>query len=244
MGIDFTYATFTNVGGREVNEDSHGVFSAEGNTCYVLCDGLGGHGMGDIASSKVVEVVGKEFEKTKFEADLLGKLFITAQEALMEEQAVRNAKRKMKTTGVIVVTDRKNAYIGHVGDSRGYVFYKNKVKTRTADHSIPQMLVLSGEIKEEQIRNHPDRNTLLRVMGVDWDEPMYELMSPIPLRKCQAFLLCSDGFWELVDEAEMCAQLKKARSAEEWLNGMVETVQKNGDGKNMDNYTAIAIWKK
>ena len=162
----------------------------------------------------------------------------------MAEQKLRNAKRKMKTTGVAIVTDDRNAYIGHVGDSRGYVFCRNKVKTRTLDHSIPQMLVLSREIKEDQIRNHPDRNTLLRVMGVEWDEAMYELMAPIPLRKCQAFLLCSDGFWELIDEREMCAQLKKANSVEEWLDNMVKIVRANGEGKNMDNFSAIAVWKE
>ena len=135
-------------------------------------------------------------------------------------------------------------YIGHIGDSRGYVFYKNKVKTRTLDHSIPQMLVLAKEIKEDMIRNHPDRNMLLRVMGVEWDEIMYELMQPISLKKCQAFLLCSDGFWELIDEKEMSTQLRKSNSVEEWLDNMVKIVENNGKYKNMDNYSAIAVWKE
>lgn len=236
------HAIFTNVGGRQINEDSVGVFQNEENNCYILCDGLGGHGMGDIASSLVVSVFENQFHKTDDVVNFLGETFMASQDILMAEQKVRNAKRKMKTTGVAVVTDERNAYIGHIGDSRGYVFYKNKVKTRTLDHSIPQMLVLSREIKEDQIRNHPDRNTLLRVMGVEWDDIMYELMAPIPLKKCQAFLLCSDGFWELIDEKEMCAQLKKANSVEEWLENMIRIVQKNGNGKNMDNYSAIAVW--
>ena len=104
------------------------------------------------------------------------------------------------------------------------------------------MLVLSKEIKESQIRNHPDRNILLRVLGIEWDDPMYELLVPISLKKCQAFLLCSDGFWELIEEKEMCELLKKSSSVEEWLFSMVEVVKKNGVGRNMDNYSAIAIW--
>ena len=244
MSGNFKHAIFTNVGGRQINEDSVGVFQNGGNNCYILCDGLGGHGMGDIASSLVVAVFEDQFNKTDDVVNFLGQTFSAAQDILMAEQKARNAKRKMKTTGVAVITDDRNAYIGHVGDSRGYVFYKNKVKTRTLDHSIPQMLVLSREIKEDQIRNHPDRNTLLRVMGVEWDEAMYELMAPIPLKKCQAFLLCSDGFWELIDEKEMCAQLKKAGSVEEWLRNMIKIVQTNGEGKNMDNYSAIAVWNE
>ncbi len=242
MSGHFEHAVFTNVGGRQINEDSVGAFQNGRNNCYILCDGLGGHGMGDVASSLVVAVFKDQFGKTDDVVNFLGHTFTASQDILMAEQKLRNAKRKMKTTGISIVTDDRNAYIGHIGDSRGYVFYKNKVKTRTLDHSIPQMLVLSKEIKEEQIRNHPDRNTLLRVMGVEWDEAMYELMAPIPLKKCQAFLLCSDGFWELIDEKEMCVQLKKANSAAEWLDNMIKIVQMNGKGKNMDNYSAIAVW--
>ena len=64
------------------------------------------------------------------------------------------------------------------------------------------------------------------------------------MKKCQAFLLCSDGFWELIDEKEMCTQLKKANTVEEWLENMIKIVQINGEGKNMDNYSAIAVWNE
>lgn len=244
MSGNLKHAVFTNVGGRKINEDSVGVFHNSGNYCYVLCDGLGGHGMGDVASSLVVSVFEDQFGKTDDVVNFLGQAFIASQDILMAEQKTRNAKQKMKTTGVAVVTDDRNAYVGHVGDSRGYVFSRNRVKVRTLDHSIPQMLVFSREIKESQIRNHPDRNIILRVMGVEWEDTMYELMSPISLKKCQAFLLCSDGFWELIEEKEMCKQLRKAKSVHEWLDNMVKIVQKNGEGKNMDNFSAIAVWNE
>lgn len=244
MNSTLTYDIFTNRGGRPINEDSVGAFQNGANSCYVLCDGLGGHGMGEVASALVKDVFEDQFEKTDDVVNFLGQTFMAAQDILMAEQALRNAKRKMKTTAVALAVDERNAYIGHIGDSRLYVFYKNKVKVRTLDHSIPQMLVLTKEIKEEQIRNHPDRSTLLRVLGIEWDEPMYELMAPIPLKKCQAFLLCSDGFWELIEEKEMCALLKKSNSVREWLCLMAEEVHKNGQGKNMDNNSAIAVWNK
>lgn len=244
MQKGFQYAVFSNIGGRQVNEDSVGVFRSGERCCYILCDGLGGHGMGDAASSLVVSVFEEMFSKADDVSNFIGQTLTVAQERLLCEQVALNAKRKMKTTAVVAVTDERNAYIGHIGDSRGYVFHGKRIKMRTLDHSIPQMLVLSHEIKESEIRNHPDRNTLLRVMGVDWDEAMYELSAPIPLKKCQAFLLCSDGFWELIDESEMCTQLKKSNSAEEWLSGMVGIVEKNGEGRDMDNYSAIAVWKE
>ena len=242
MKTQITYAVFSDKGGREVNEDSVGVCQKESNNCFILCDGLGGHGMGDIASSLVVDVFKDQFSKTDDAVNFIGQTFCAAQDILMAKQIACNAKKKMKTTGVAIVTDYRNAYVGHVGDSRGYVFYKNKVKLRTKDHSIPQMLVMSHEIKESEIRNHPDRNTLLRVIGIDWEEPMYELLAPIPLKKCQAFLLCSDGFWELIEEKKMCELLKKSNSVDEWMKTMVEVVKENGKERNMDNYSAIAVW--
>lgn len=244
MKKQLTYAVYSDIGNRDVNEDSLGVCSNNGNNCFVVCDGLGGHGMGDVASSTVVEVFKDQFEKNCRADDFLGNAFYAGQDVLMAKQMTHRAKRKMKTTAVAMVTDDKYAHIGHIGDSRLYIFRKNKVKVRTLDHSIPQMLVLSKQLKESEIRNHPDRNIVLRVMGVEWEEPMYELMKPIPLKKCDAFLLCTDGFWELIDENAMCMLLKQSGDVAQWLNAMANTVKMNGMGKNPDNNSAIAVWCK
>lgn len=236
------YSLLTNIGSRDINEDSIGAYEKDGNYCFILCDGLGGHGMGDAASICVRNVFKEDFEKNALSADFLKKTFERGQKVLLEEQERLHAGYKMKTTAVAFMSYGRKAYIGHVGDSRLYIFKNNMVNTRTLDHSVPQMLVLSKQLKECEIRNHPDRSILLRVMGVEWEQPMYELMSPIPLRKCQAVLLCSDGFWELIEENEMCELLKKAESPEQWLKEMEAVVRANGMGKNMDNYSAIAVW--
>lgn len=240
--MKITYAFYSDKGDRSVNEDSLGAATNSDGDCFVLCDGLDGHGMGDVASNLVVNAFKKMFVECTDCSKFLETAFQVSQKLLMKKQAEMNAKRKMKTTAVSVVADNKKAYIGHIGDSRVYVFNKNKVKKRTSDHSIPQMLVFSKEIKENEIRNHPDRNILLRVMGIEWEEPMYELMKPITLKDNMAFLLCSDGFWELIEEDDMCKFLKKSDTVESWLASMVKVVKKSGVDRNMDNYSAIAIW--
>ena len=238
-----TYTVFTDRGGREVNEDSVRVFEKDGKKCLVLCDGLGGHGKGEVASALVVEAFGQIFNSAqRIDEDFLRSAFQLSQEALIDEQIRQNAKTDMKTTAVAMYIDGDKVQWGHVGDSRLYAFAKNKVKLRTFDHSVPQMLVFAREIKEKQIRNHPDRNRLLRVMGIEWEKPMYELAEQTQLEKYQAFLLCSDGFWELIDEKQMCKLLKSSSTVEEWMQAMVEVIRQNGIGKNMDNYTAIALW--
>ena len=65
------------------------------------------------------------------------------------------------------------------------------------------MLVAAGEIDEKEIRHHPDRNRLVRVMGMEWDEPKYQVSEPMPEEPGQAFLLCSDGFWENIEEEQI-----------------------------------------
>lgn len=113
---------------------------------------------------------------------------------------------------------------------------------RSQDHSVPQMLVKRGEIAEKDIRRHEDRSLLLRVMGTEWDGPKYQVVEGITLTKRSSFLLCSDGFWELIDEKMMCKTLKKAANPQEWLDSMEKNVLENGKGTNMDNYSAIAVF--
>lgn len=238
----FTYKVITGTGNRENNEDSAVCLEHNGNYCFVVADGLGGHGKGEVASQKVIEVFQRLFEKNITETDsFLQIAFETAQAEVIATQKSANAMLEMKTTAVaLVVVDGKCQW-GHIGDSRLYLFNKNKIVTRTLDHSVPQMLVLAGEIKEKHVAKHPDRNRLLRVIGIEWDSPKYELSEAYRTADCQAFLLCSDGFWEHIDEKKMRVFLKKSSSAEEWLDQMTNEVKKNGSGQDMDNHTAIAI---
>lgn len=237
------YASVTNCGSREINEDSLGVKIGEKKSCFVLCDGLGGHGMGDVASGLVTQRMLTSFEEGVPLETYVRDIFLTAQEELLQEQNAKNAKSKMKTTVVCMATDEKKAYVGYIGDSRFYAFSKGKVKLQSKDHSVPYMLYLSRAIREEEIRNHPDRNMLLRVMGTPWQTPMYEVLKPFPLKKYDAFLLCSDGFWELITEKQMGELLIKSETPKEWLDAMTCVVQENGKDKEMDNFSAIAIMR-
>ena len=165
-----------------------------------------------------------------------------AQRKLLQKQEEENAKNSMKTTVACLTLSEDFARFAHVGDSRIYYFEKSKYKMRSQDHSIPQMLVNRGDIREKDIRHHEDRCRLLRVMGTEWDAPKYQVVDGISLTKQSSFLLCSDGFWELIDEKMMCKTLKKADSPKQWLSDMERVVLENGEGTNMDNYSAIAVF--
>ena len=237
-----SYELITCCGNREINEDCAICIEHNGNHCFVVADGLGGHGKGEIASNMLVSVFQELFDSCHVSTEAFLQLaFDTAQEKIIEAQKSSHSLFEMKTTAVaLAVIDGKCRW-GHIGDSRLYLFKKNKIKTRTLDHSVPQMLVMSKEIKARDISRHPDRNRLLRVVGAEWDTQKYELSDEYDLADCQAFLLCSDGFWELIEEKKMQLFLKKSPDAKEWLALMTKEVENNGNGKDMDNYTAIAV---
>ncbi len=236
--LDIKYATLTNKGGRALNEDFLDVSITPQRAAFILCDGLGGHGNGDVASRYVTERLKEELERSVgIEEGIL-----KAQEGLLHKQEQENAQDSMKTTVTCLALCGDSARFAHVGDSRVYYFEKAKYIMRSQDHSVPQMLVNRGEIAEKDIRRHEDRNRLLRVMGTEWETPKYQIVEGIRLTRRSSFLLCSDGFWELIDEKMMCKALKKAKSPQEWLDAMEKTVVENGKGTNMDNYSAIAVF--
>ena len=104
------------------------------------------------------------------------------------------------------------------------------------------MLALGGQIKESEIRYHKDRNRVLRVMGTPWEGESYSVADPIEMLDDQAFVLCSDGFWELITEKEMEKTLKQSSSVAQWLEKMEKIVVKRGENKDMDNYSAICVY--
>lgn len=237
---NITYASITNPGMRTVNEDYLDILEKPERMAFILCDGLGGHGNGDVASQFVTKYVKCELEKGVCLEDSIYR----AQRALLRKQKEENAGESMKTTLTCLTISDRAARLGHVGDSRIYYFAENKYMSRTKDHSVPQMLVNRGDIKEEDIRHHEDRSRLLRVMGTEWDGIKYEVTDAFLIHAEDSFLLCSDGFWELIDEKMMSKTLKESKTPYEWLKQMESIVLENGQGSNMDNYSAIAVFVK
>ena len=235
-------AMLTKRGGRDHNEDYITKAEYEDQMCLILCDGLGGHACGEVASQLVAASVAEHFGKRGYYPDFLKDAFEGAQQALLEEQERKDLNNSMKTTLVVLVITPELIQWAHIGDSRLYRIYDNGAKyQRTRDHSLVQILCDTGEIRESEIREHEDRNKLMRAMGAKWGNKTYDVSAVLERGETQAFVLMTDGFWEYVYEEEMLATLSDADSAETWIHAMENYVLERADMTKTDNYSAIAV---
>ena len=236
------YASVHEQGGRKYQEDFLGVFCQNNFGVFALADGLGGHGLGDLASECVVRYAFEQYVPGCEASEYFQEVFLGGNERLLQIQDQRNDMRSAKTTLVCAVVEEGMLQAAYIGDSRLYYFRQGKIQFCTADHSVLQMLVQAGEIRPDEIRKHPDRNRLLRVLG-ERDRPIkYQEISPIPLTPGDQILLCTDGFWEYVLEEEMEKDLAKARNPDDWMSRMRRKVRRRGFWERQDNYSALGIW--
>lgn len=234
---------YTNIGGRNENEDSYDYFyeyfQKQLRFCAVVADGLGGHGGGAEASQTTVEYFKRVFQDQK-------DCFVQKLDENMNEInsiicSKQTEREKMRTTVAVLTIENGYVTTAHVGDSRIYHFVDGKIVNMTFDHSVSQLAVLSGEITQEDVRHHIDRNKLLRSIGKS-DGVKTEINSwGTTKEQKHAFLLCTDGFWENINEQEMTKCLEVSSGPKEWMDGMIKILSTR-IGKDSDNNTAIAVW--
>ncbi len=230
-------ASYTNIGGRPRNEDSaREVRLGTEQLCTVVADGLGGHGGGEMASAAAVKAVCENWDGNA-DPGQIKSLFRIAHDDIV---AIQTSACAMKSTIVALELDGNLAAWGHVGDSRLYHFYNGKLVFQTRDHSVSQIAVFMGEITVDQIRFHEDRNQVLRALGQD-SMPTVESKAEVLAPGAHAFLLCTDGFWEYVNEPEMAADLNAAADPRDWLERMRARLLARVPADN-DNNTASAVW--
>ena len=228
-------------GGRRVNEDYTAFLFQAGLGCFVLADGLGGHHGGDIASKTVAESILSSFQAAPG-ASLahLEEYLKQAAGTLDKVRSERTGSFSYKTTLVALLLGAGNSCWAHLGDSRLYYFNGGNLLHQTKDHSVPQRLADGGEIPHAMIRFHEDRNRLTASFESASFEKIVYCEAQAPIGPGSSFLLCSDGFWEYVDEALMQETLKQSRSPENWLLVMQSALLQKAEAGH-DNYSALAI---
>ena len=196
---------------RELNEDSVRVVRPDSpfeldfkGVLVMVCDGMGGHAGGEVASKLAVETIGDTYmSSSKPTATALQEALLAANSAIFNKAKRDSSLHGMGTTGTALVVRGDKAFCAHVGDSRLYLVRSGAIYQMSEDHSAVMELVRRGLISPEEARGHPQKNVVLRAVGTQpqvevalWDEPF-------PLRAGDKWLLCSDGLSDLVEDAEL-----------------------------------------
>lgn len=246
---------YTNKGGRDYNEDSIAFQEKDGCGIFVVADGLGGHSKGEVASKCVTDFLVRSWTDREIQenTDFNGKaghsvepdlsMWLKSQFALANQKILslqQQQQCKMKSTAVALIIDETSAAWAHSGDSRLYYFHKNRIEDITGDHSVSYKKYKSGEITRAQIAQDEDQSCLLRTLGSEerWEPDI--CMKKDLLEAGDAFLLCSDGFWEYLCDEEMLIDLLKAETAKEWAELLLLRVIARLDGEN-DNLSLLTV---
>lgn len=212
MKIDVSY--YSSVGGRKNNEDYLSVLKNNQNLIMAVADGLGGHEYGEIASRLAVTSALSALKGKVIDTDTIHSAFDFANKRVIEANEIN----KMKSTLALLCVSEDTAYAATVGDTRIYHFRKGEIIFQSTDHSVAQMAVTMGEITPSQIRGCSDRNKLLRAVGNE--DTIKPDIVRLEVRKGDAFLICSDGFWESILENEMRDLLYIAKNSKDWIDKM------------------------
>lgn len=235
--MDIRTGVLTSAGGRAVNDDTVQILQLNNRLLVFVGDGLGGYAGGAAASQVASQAALTALAQTDAlsEAALRGAAE-QAEAAVRQLQLDRHAD--MKTTLVLLAMEANQARWMHIGDSRLYHFRRGHLLHQTIDHSVSQLAVLMGQIQPHEIRFHEDRNRVLRALGSGNARP--DISAATAVEPEDAFLLCTDGFWEYVTEGEMEQLLRGAPSPQQWLDQMAQLL-KNAPADH-DNYTAAAVF--
>ncbi|MGI8467986.1 MAG: Stp1/IreP family PP2C-type Ser/Thr phosphatase [Pyrinomonadaceae bacterium] len=195
---------------RESNEDSarhirpndFETQCAKG-TLTIVADGMGGHASGEVASAMAVELISEFYYGDEADAyEALRNAVTEANRQIYETASSDEKYLGMGTTLAALVLFDDLAFAAHVGDSRLYRLRGQHLEMLTLDHSQVMEMVKNGVLSMEEARNHDDKNVILRAVGTQ-PKVEVELSEPFEVEPNDAFLLCSDGLSDMVDDAEI-----------------------------------------
>lgn len=231
------YSAISDVGRvRKDNQDSGYV----GPHLVAVCDGVGGAARGDIASSTAIGELRKLEEAPLAdgidESDLLGLVsnaMHRAHDKIAELVDADPSINGTSTTATIALFDGHRVGMGHVGDSRAYLFREGEISQLTNDHTFVQTLIDEGRITEAEARVHPHRNLILR--AIDGTHDLEPDLFVIELQPGDRLLLCSDGASGVLDAGRL-ADILSSGSPD---YAAVELVRASLEAGSSDNVTCL-----
>jgi protein phosphatase len=234
---------------RDHNEDCVGAFAPtipddawDRGPLFVVCDGLGGHAAGEVASRTAVDAVIDSWTDGAPAAPHTAiRAAVRRANVAVFDAAISGRTRGMATTCTALTLAGREAIVAHVGDSRCYLARRDTVSQLTADHSRVGEMLRAGLLSPEQAANHPARSMVTRTVGTD---PSVQV--DLVRQETEAgdtFVLCSDGLWDVVarheiGEAAAAIGTAGVRTVVEAADRLVELALDRG---TPDNVTVLVV---
>ncbi|MDD4801614.1 MAG: Stp1/IreP family PP2C-type Ser/Thr phosphatase [Syntrophomonas sp.] len=221
---------------RKRNED-HFLIDQEKNF-FVVCDGMGGHKGGDVASQLAIDTVQKNFNYNHAEEIIpnLVNAVNSANRIIWEKGKIDNTLCDMGTTITASVVYGGQLVIAHVGDSSLFINKNGQLKRITLNHTLAEQMLLDGLLKNEDMRSNIYNHILTRAVGVEnqVEVDIYE-------EEIQAgdwVLMCTDGLTDLLEDNDISIIMNRAEDPEKAARELLElALQKGG----YDNITIVLL---
>lgn len=235
---------YTCIGGRPEDQDCLAYDDVNGRQIFAVCDGMGGHAGGVVASTTAAKALGDSLRR-QAEVVPTKEAVITAVNdanmAVYRRSQEEPSLRGMGTTLTLLVIDKEAAYVTYIGDSRIYQLRKGKKVFRTFDHSQVFEQVSKGNMTEEEARVHPRANILSKAIGILPDVDF--VVKKLDYRNKDRFVLCCDGVWNTQPEADILNMFSANDDLETTImstRSLVEKIGKENGGQH-DNHTMIVV---
>ena len=236
-------------GRRSNNEDSIYPPQNEADAMsrfFLVCDGMGGHENGEVASRSVCNSFAAFLENVppdEFDEAVFNRALSFAFDELDRQDDCPDWTRKMGTTLVFLYLNDKQAFMAHIGDSRIYHFRKNgkgqvDIIYQSSDHSLVNELLKAEVITEEEAATHPKRNVITRCIQPNMERRCRaEIHTERDVEQGDRFFLCSDGITESLTDLQLCAIAAENDSDEVMINAIREVCEAH----SRDNFSAWLV---
>jgi serine/threonine protein phosphatase PrpC len=232
------------IGDREENQDRVAVARGTNAVLLAAIDGMGGHSDGAKAAAMATETITEAFRRTAQPVfDPQGFLHLTIGRAHSNLVQLGNGLRveaRPRATCALCLVQDGTAYFAHVGDSRIYHLRQQRVQERTRDHSHVELLLQEGLITEEEISDHPMRNFVECCLGGNFALPGMSIGSARRLRPGDVLLVCTDGFWSGLDDADVATFGADDEPVEKGLRRLADRAVK-ANAPYSDNTSVAAL---
>ncbi len=239
--MKFSVFQLSRQGGRDKNEDRMGYCYTRESGIFLLADGMGGHPEGEVAAQQALQVISAMFQeeakpKLPDMAAFLEAAVMAAHHRILRYANEKNMRDTPRTTIVVAVVQAGFVTWVHCGDSRLYLVRQGRLLARTRDHSFIEQR--QGAAAALKLPDSINRNILFTCLGSP-AEPVFDITGPVALQQGDKLMLCSDGLWGSLSDADIAYHLSHKPVSEAVPDLVEKALHKAGDSS--DNVTVIAL---